>query len=235
VVGASNRLPEDEALCALFDRFLMRVHCDNVAPEQLAQVLLAGWRLDMQQRPATSSVTVDDLRRLHHLLHEVDLTPLRVRYAELVRRLRHAGVLISDRRAVKLQRLLAASALLCGRLSANTTDLWVLRYVWDTEEQRDVLASLVQDALDQANDQERAASHPRASDDSAPDPEQLALGLEQIASQLDQSDLAETQRSYLRDQLGVLASRCQWVAQQQQRDFLDARIEELWDRLGGSA
>src|SRR4026208_1319443 len=29
VVGASNRLPEDEALAALFDRFLLRVHCLN--------------------------------------------------------------------------------------------------------------------------------------------------------------------------------------------------------------
>src|SRR5206468_11922127 len=30
VVGASNRLPEEDALGALFDRFLMRVRCDNV-------------------------------------------------------------------------------------------------------------------------------------------------------------------------------------------------------------
>ena len=34
VVGASNHLPEDEALGALFDRFLMRVRCDNVPPSK---------------------------------------------------------------------------------------------------------------------------------------------------------------------------------------------------------
>src|SRR5215470_17069886 len=34
-VGASNHLPEDDALQALFDRFLLRVHCDNVASELL--------------------------------------------------------------------------------------------------------------------------------------------------------------------------------------------------------
>ncbi len=39
VVGASNRLPEDDALGALFDRFLLRVRCDNVAQEQLHEVL----------------------------------------------------------------------------------------------------------------------------------------------------------------------------------------------------
>src|SRR3954468_5314462 len=44
-VGASNRLPEEEALNALFDRFLMRVRCDNVPGERLPDVLMAGWKL----------------------------------------------------------------------------------------------------------------------------------------------------------------------------------------------
>src|SRR3954467_404993 len=54
-VAASNRLPEDDALKALFDRFLLRVHCDNVAPEQLLAVLDAGWKLQRMDAapPAT--------------------------------------------------------------------------------------------------------------------------------------------------------------------------------------
>src|SRR6476619_177837 len=54
-VSASNRLPEDDALRALFDRFLLRVHCDNVADERLSDVLLAGWKLG-QQPPKRSSL-----------------------------------------------------------------------------------------------------------------------------------------------------------------------------------
>src|SRR6266702_7978993 len=49
VVGASNRLPEDDALGALFDRFLLRVPCDNVQPEELPDVLVAGWKLDVER------------------------------------------------------------------------------------------------------------------------------------------------------------------------------------------
>src|ERR1700722_4172274 len=49
VVGASNRLPEDEALRALFDRFLLRVTCENVPGEQLGEVLSAGWALDARK------------------------------------------------------------------------------------------------------------------------------------------------------------------------------------------
>ncbi|MBP85646.1 MAG: hypothetical protein CMJ64_02850 [Planctomycetaceae bacterium] len=57
VVGASNRLPEDDALGALFDRFLLRVRCDNVPQEQLLAVLSAGWRLDVETNPAAPQCT----------------------------------------------------------------------------------------------------------------------------------------------------------------------------------
>src|ERR1700712_1438163 len=45
IVGASNHLPEEEALQALFDRFLMRVMCENVPEDRLGDVLRAGWDL----------------------------------------------------------------------------------------------------------------------------------------------------------------------------------------------
>ena len=160
VVGASNRLPEDDALAALFDRFLLRVRCDNVPDERLADVL----------RPAGSSTAEpdergaplddrEDVRQLQRLL------PRRRPRAGAAgatsswsQRLRHAGIPVSDRRAVKLQRLVAASALLCGRTHADRTDLWVLRYIWDTEEQREVIAAIVQDAVEGGAPDDRAAS-----------------------------------------------------------------------------
>ena len=49
IVGASNHLPEDEALNALFDRFLLRVRCDYVDTHLLNNVLDAGWKLEKKQ------------------------------------------------------------------------------------------------------------------------------------------------------------------------------------------
>ena len=49
-VGASNVLPEDEALNALFDRFLVRINVDYVNPELLQQVLLAGRKLENEEK-----------------------------------------------------------------------------------------------------------------------------------------------------------------------------------------
>lgn len=233
VVGASNRLPEDDALGALFDRFLLRVRCDNVAAEQLPLVLAAGWKLELSRNGELAKFSIDDVRRLHDLLRHVDFSAVQTIYVDLVHRLRHAGIMVSDRRAVKLQRVLAASALLCGRMAVNQTDLWVLRYIWDTEEQQDVLASIVEQTLSKASEEDKAAGHPRSRGAELPDPEHLARDLEQINAKLSQGELAATERSFVRDQLGLLAARCQWVASQQQRDHLQQRIDALWEGLGG--
>ena len=44
--AASNHLPEDEALRALFDRFLLRCHVDNLKREAMPRLLAAGWELE---------------------------------------------------------------------------------------------------------------------------------------------------------------------------------------------
>src|SRR5688572_9725697 len=44
--SASNHLPEDEALRALFDRFLLRCHVDQLRREAMPQLLAAGWALE---------------------------------------------------------------------------------------------------------------------------------------------------------------------------------------------
>lgn len=229
VVGASNRLPEDDALGALFDRFLLRVRCDNVPTERLGEVLEAGWRLDHAPHGHETRVAIDDVRTLHGLLAAADFTDVRPAYVELVHRLRHAGIAISDRRAVKLQRLAAASALLCGRTRLAPSDLWVFRYIWDAVEQEEVLAEVVGQAVGKSDG---ASAHPRSRGAVAPDPEGLARDLEAIVKRLDDSPSA-ADKAYLRDRLGVLAGRCQWVKDGEKRGFLVERVEQLWGRFGG--
>ena len=109
-VGASNRLPEDDSLGALFDRFLMRVRCDNVDAERMQELLISGWKLDLGRDRAGAAFNIEEVRRLHALLAKIDLAGVRPAYVELIHRLRYAGIPVSDRRAVKLQRLMGASA-----------------------------------------------------------------------------------------------------------------------------
>ncbi|MCA9031174.1 MAG: AAA family ATPase [Planctomycetaceae bacterium] len=234
-VGASNHLPEDEALRALFDRFLIRVPCRNVEQEQLGDVLAAGWSLDQKFRQSErqeSGITVDDARQLQQLTNTVDLSEVRKVYVELLHRLRHAGAPVSDRRAVKLQRLLAASAILCGRSTVVPSDMWILRYTWETEEQQEVLATLVDESI-QRHGQQDEAPHPRVHATTAPDPEALARDLDRIESRME-DELKNSEKSYLRDQLSVLSGRCEWIASTQPREFLAQRVKELFERLEAS-
>lgn len=230
VVGASNRLPEEEALQALFDRFLMRVPCQNVPSEHLGQVLQAGWRLDLGIEEATPTLDIEDVRQLHQTLSRIDLSPIRSSLVDLVVRLRHAGIPISDRRAVKLQRLVAASAILCGREQVALSDLWVFRYIWDTVEQQEVLAAIVREVLHKG--EASAKDHPRSRAEEMPDPESLARDLEDLRARLSQADSTPAEKSVLRDRLGVLAGRCQWVQDEQQRAYLAGRVEEVWKTAG---
>ena len=227
-VGASNHLPEDDALQALFDRFLLRVHCDNVPGERLSDVLTAGWKL-ASGRTEKSAVHFDELRAVQSALADVELAGVRQPFAELVHRIRHAGIPVSDRRAVKLQRVVAASALLAGRSEARLSDLWVVRHIWDTEEQQEVLASLVDQAI--AKQPAATGDHPRARSADGPDTESLARDLEAIAEATKNGALPDVEKAYLRDRLGVLEGRCQWVKDHGKREWLTKRVAELWPGL----
>lgn len=160
VFGATNEIPEDELLRALFDRFLLRVLSDNVSSHQLNSLFEIGWKLEKQRiqnsingaknfvnQPA--QFTTDNLRQLSQALTTIDLSPIREDYLRLISSIRAAGIEVTDRRLVKLLRAIAAAALLRGKMTASIADLWVLRYIWSNNDQAEVLKELVQKYLDQ--------------------------------------------------------------------------------------
>jgi MoxR-like ATPase len=230
--SASNHLPEDDALKALFDRFLLRCHVDNLPRAATAALLTAGWALEQSAAPA-SGVSADDLGLLARQVWEVDLTPVRDLYTEVIHKVRDLGVSFSDRRAVKVQKLLAASALLCGRSSANPSDLWVLRYVWDRAEQIGPLGGLIGAVLEQ---HPAEAAHPLAALPGRANAEEIARQLDVLAAEMPPpgskppSLLAAAR---LRERLADLADRAAWVRDEPARKHLLARSGQLLERLGG--
>lgn len=232
VVSASNHLPEDEALRALFDRFLLRVPCENVPGERLGEVLTAGWRWETNRPRSDTSLPVEQLRTLQRGIGLVDLAPAMAAYVALIQRLRTAGMAVSDRRAVKLQRVIAASALLSGRLQANVSDLWVLRHIWDTQEQQSLLASLVRQAMTITEGIDPERMHPRAKQADRPDPEQLSREIHQLSEQAAAANVTDVDKAVLRDKLGLLAGRCEWVTDSLQRAHLQLEVAAVWKLLG---
>jgi len=227
--SAANLLPEDEALQALFDRFLLRCHVDQLQRETVPDLLSAGWMLEKSAQ-VESSLTATDLRELAKAVYEVDLSAVTEKYAEAVLKLRDLGIAFSDRRAVKVLKLLAASALLCGRRQANASDLWVLRYVWDREEQIDPLAALVNGILQQHPNGE--SRHALAAVPERVDPEDLARQIEAIEESLEARDLSVAGHARLRERLAGLTDQIAWVADDANRKYLVDRSKKLLDQLG---
>jgi len=223
-IGASNHLPEDDALNALFDRFLLRVHCDNVPADRLTQVLEAGWSLE-QKSPPTSRLAMADLRNAQALIPQVDMSVVLSDYATLIQRIRQAGIGVSDRRAVKLQRVVAASAVLCDRQTANGGDLWVLRHIWHAEDQREVLRALVAEFT--GKEESGISRHPAASNTRLPDAETMAQDL----AWLSEKAVSESEHAMVRDRLAILEGQLQWLAQQEVRQQLAERVQTLWRQI----
>lgn len=151
-VGASNALPEDVSLSAFADRFLLRVFVDPVPDPRIEELLAGGWALHRHGDRAEASVA--ELDTLAEAARHADLSAVRAPLAHALRRLRRAGITLSDRRAVKVQKLIAAAAVIDGRAAAGEADLWPLVYALPTfEEQqagRDELRDLLEGSRNEA-------------------------------------------------------------------------------------
>lgn len=129
-VGAANGLPEDEGLSAFADRFLLHAFVESVPDAKLEDLLTGGWQV--AQRPIQQKTDLTVLDILNQAVSKVDMQVVRADLAQAVRLLRQADILLSDRRIVKTQQLIAASAVLAGRETASRADLWPLLYVIPT-------------------------------------------------------------------------------------------------------
>lgn len=227
-VGASNQLPEDEALNALLDRFLLRIQCDYVAPDMLDAVLTAGWKLENQTTLDRPFIEPEEIQALQIKARSVDLNPIRTKFVQLIHHLRNAGIKVSDRRAVKLQNLLAASALISGRTEAILSDLWVVKYIWDAEEQIEVLAGIVDTVIDA---EAHPLAHPQANFNQAPNPEKLMEKVRELTTKWNSNTLSFEEKNLVKDQLRYLQTRCNWIQNNEHKVHIQNKIEELWKNM----
>lgn len=227
-VGASNMLPEDEALAALLDRFLLRVRCEYVDPDQLQAVLLAGWRLESESPGDRPVVDATSIIELQQACRQVDLAPVRKEYIDIVHSLRSTGIRVSDRRAVKLQNIIAASALISGRMTAILSDLWVLKYIWDTEEQIEILSGII-DAI--TGKDLAGEAHPQALVSRSPDPEEIMKEVAFLSTKWSADGLSFEERNVIKDKLRFVQNRCSWIKDMEKKSHIQNEIEVLWQHI----
>lgn len=154
--GASNEVPNDDDLMAVFDRFLIRYKSDNLDSYHFQELLERGLEHEVQK-------VTGELDRLQPLLAAQDLRALHVFLAErmrqvpeaflsqykgLVFQIRAEGVSISDRRAVKMLKLFVASAFLDNRAAPDPSDFFLLKHSWNNLDQAEILEGIVGPVLE---------------------------------------------------------------------------------------
>jgi len=164
--GATNEIPNDDALSAVFDRFLVRTLSDNLDSFHFNGLIERGLRGEIESlaqdgpggdaavaavegsvRPLVSLAEIRLMkgRLARHLQFPDDFL---ARYKGLVFQIRSEGVTLSDRRVVKLLKLFAASALIDGRPTVDDGDFFVLRHVWNSVDQIPIVDDIVGPVLE---------------------------------------------------------------------------------------
>jgi MoxR-like ATPase len=178
--GASNEVPTDETLTAIFDRFLLRIRSDNLDAYHFQDLLQKGLQneiMGLVDAPVQPLASARELAELHRSFAQ------RMRFTEdffsaykgLVFQIRAEGISLSDRRVVKILKLFAASAFLDGRSSPDASDFFVLKHIWNNEDQAAILEAIVQPVLEA-----HFRDHPNARRVGA-----SGVGIEALAAEID--------------------------------------------------
>ncbi|MBN8609755.1 MAG: AAA family ATPase [Deltaproteobacteria bacterium] len=154
--GASNEVPNDDDLMAVFDRFLIRYKSDNLDSYHFQELLVRGLEHEVSKITGEYDrlqpfLAAQDLRGLHVFLAErMRQVPesFLSQYKGLVFQIRAEGVSISDRRAVKMLKLFVASAFLDNRAAPDPSDFFLLKHTWNNLDQAEILDGIVGPVLE---------------------------------------------------------------------------------------
>lgn len=161
--AATNEIPEQTDLAALKDRFCFKIACRSVQDEHFMDLIDTGLAAhtdrDLNRRPwAESHATLDDFMKAHkylsYLFSERDegkrdrdsFFPdalLREMQRVVKTLVREHEVFVSDRKIIKLYRLLRTNAWIHRGGVVTREDLLLLRYLGETRNEIDLLAEKV--------------------------------------------------------------------------------------------
>ncbi|ACP34346.1 ATPase associated with various cellular activities AAA_5 [Sulfolobus islandicus Y.G.57.14] len=131
LISASNRVPDEPELEALYDRLLLRHYARPVGEELWKQLLDATWEIEFTNRWAVKEpiMNIEHLDKLYSYLSQVDLSGVKNKLLKLYAMLEEKGIHLSDRRKGKVLKVVSAHAILNSRLKATEEDLIVLKYI----------------------------------------------------------------------------------------------------------
>lgn len=152
LIGASNCLPEDDSLKALYDRFALRFHVSGTRDSHVWKSIL--W--DQPELPEKPSISLEDIRSAYRDILTVKISDETKEVAKKIReKLQGEGVdaslrrwcwALADRKRNNIPELslVKCEAWLSGRDETSVEDLSVLRFMlWDNLNQKENVNSVI--------------------------------------------------------------------------------------------
>ncbi len=142
--GASNELPEDDELMALYDRFLVRFVVAYIAEDFRFLRML-----ESQKAPERTTLSLTELTEIQKQAHNVSIPAHVYRsIADIRRELNKKSMQASDRRYRQSLSLLQAHAYLEGRQDVIEQDLFFLEHVlWRDPGEHEQVRSTIRELL----------------------------------------------------------------------------------------
>lgn len=153
MVGASNELPvNDEDLKALYDRFLVRKVVDYISDEKISELMeISGEECKVSEH---NRLTIDEMKKIREESKNIiipdgiksTIEEIRRKYKEEFKE--NSIEDISDRRLIKIVKLLKVSAHTNGRKEVDISDVILLRNcLWNDSENTDKTGKIVTDIV----------------------------------------------------------------------------------------
>lgn len=122
--AASNELPQDESLDALYDRFQFRIFVDSL-DENAWDKLISMWNIKFD-----TTVTLDFkvIEELNAKIDTIDFSPLQSDYISILKTLKDHNVIVSNRRMIQNVKAIIADSLLNSGGVLSKRNLSILKY-----------------------------------------------------------------------------------------------------------
>lgn len=152
MVCASNELPQEDILQALYDRLVLRLEVKKIQSRENFKKLMRG---DFKSDSLSEDelLTLEDLDNIQSQIKQVDTTKVEDTFFDLRMQIQEDSqgrIFISDRHFKKAFKFLKAMMWMKGKTSATKDDLIYLENVlWSDPQDRDVILSSIQSFMSQ--------------------------------------------------------------------------------------
>lgn len=143
VIGASNELPEDGNLSALYDRFLFRQYVEPVSKSGFKQLLTMQ---SIDDELSVEQLSYDELKYIQQYAKKIELSADTLQFLmELRKWCAENQIQVSDRRWRKIVGMLQVSSFTNGQSQVTIWDCWLVQHcIWEKPEQIELVSGMYQ-------------------------------------------------------------------------------------------